>query len=318
MKNLYRNRYKERIMRLSLKNLIGLSFLYLSQISVSQSIEEIVEHKYAVNDGTSIHYVKAGTGPLMVFIHGFPDYWYGWREQLMDLSDKYTVVAMDTRGYNLSDKPSGYENYSMNFLVEDVEAVIRNENQEKAIIVGHDWGGGIAWSFAGLRPEMTHRLIIFNLPHIKRLQAELAKFESQHEASGYARNFQSPNSHERLTAEGLATALSRGDSEIKSRYLEAFQKSSLDAMMNYYRANFPREPYTEGQFLSLPKIQAPVLQFHGLKDTALLPSGLNNTWEEIESDWTLMTLPTANHWSHLDEAKKVNKMIRAWLDVQQE
>ena len=165
---------------------------------------------------------------------------------------------------------------------------------------------------------MTHRLIIFNLPHIKRLQAELAKFESQHEASGYARNFQSPNSHERLTAEGLATALSRGDSEIKSRYLEAFQKSSLDAMMNYYRANFPREPYTEGQFLSLPKIQAPVLQFHGLKDTALLPSGLNNTWEEIESDWTLMTLPTANHWSHLDEAKKVNKMIRAWLDVQQE
>ena len=153
-------------MRLSLKNLIGLSFLYLSQISVSQSIEEIVEHKYAINDGTSIHYAKAGTGPLMVFIHGFPDYWYGWREQLMDLSDKYTVVAMDTRGYNLSDKPSGYENYSMDFLVGDVEAVIKNENREKAIIVGHDWGGGIAWSFAGLRPEMTHRRTIFNLPYI--------------------------------------------------------------------------------------------------------------------------------------------------------
>ena len=72
------------------------------------------------------------------------------------------------------------------------------------------------------------------------------------------------------------------------------------------------------QFLDIPKIQAPVLQFHGLKDTALLPSGLNNTWEEIESDWTLMTLPTANHWSHLDEADKVNKMVRAWLEVQQD
>ena len=305
-------------MRPSLTNLIVLFFLYFSPTSLAQSIDDVVEHKYAINSGTSIHYAKAGNGPLMVFIHGFPDFWYGWREQMKSLSDLYTVVALDTRGYNLSDKPSGYENYSMDLLVEDVEAVIKNEKQEKAIIVGHDWGGGIAWSFAGLRPEMTHRLIIFNLPHIKRLQTELAKLESQHAASSYARNFQSPNSHERLTAEGLAMALSRGDSEIQSRYLEAFKKSSLDAMMNYYRANFPREPYTEGQFLNLPKIKAPVLQFHGLKDTALLPASLNNTWEEIESDWTLMTLPAANHWSHLDEADKVNKMIRAWLKVQED
>tara|TARA_Y100000588_G_scaffold58738_3_gene57210 strand:- start:3210 stop:3551 length:342 start_codon:yes stop_codon:yes gene_type:complete len=113
-----------------------------------------VEHKYADSDGVSIHYVQAGSGPLAVFIHGFPDFWYFWLHQMEGLSDTHTVAAMGTRGYNKSDQPKGVENYDMQFLINDVAAVIENEGHEKAVLIGHDWGGGIAWSFAAARPAI--------------------------------------------------------------------------------------------------------------------------------------------------------------------
>ena len=297
--------------------LIALSLL-LSAFSSSlfaQSIMEQVEHKYADNDGVSIHYAKMGDGPLMVFVHGFPDFWYSWRHQMEGLSDRYTVAALDTRGYNMSDKPEGVENYDMALLTADVAAVIAAEGQESAVVVGHDWGGGIAWSFAAAYPEMTHRLIIMNLPHVKGVQRELAKFGQQHENSVYARNFQQPNSHEALSAQGLAMALSGGDADLQEIYLEAFENSSTASMMNYYKANYPREPYEGGPWMNLPKIQAPVLQFHGLNDTALLAPALNNTWEELEQDWTLVTIPNVGHWPHHERADMVTDMMRAWLSL---
>ncbi|MBT8146204.1 MAG: alpha/beta hydrolase [Gammaproteobacteria bacterium] len=281
----------------------------------AQDIESRVEHSYAENDGVKLHYARMGSGPLVVMIHGFPDYWYTWRYQMEALSEQYTVVAMDTRGYNLSDQPAGTENYDLQILVADVESVIRAEGEESAIIIGHDWGGGIAWSFAAHRPAMTERLVILNLPHPRNLVRELARFEQQHENSVYARNFQQPDSHERLSAAGLANSLSRGDQQLYAKYAEAFGRSSFDAMMNYYRANYPREPYTSGAFLELPEIQAPVLQFHGLLDTALLPSGLDGTWEQLAQDWTLMTIPGVSHWPHHERPELVSRMIMAWLDL---
>jgi pimeloyl-ACP methyl ester carboxylesterase len=294
------------------------ALLTFSNAAMAQDIRERVEHKYAVNDGTKIHYAKMGSGPLIVFIHGFPDFWYSWRHQMNALAADYTVAAMDTRGYNLSDQPTGVENYDMQILIEDVASVIRSEGQEDAVIVGHDWGGGIAWSFAGWRPEMTNRLIIMNLPHLKGFVRELAKFEDQHRNSTYARNFQSETSHEAISAAGLATALSRGDETLHPIYLEAFERSSADAMMNYYRANFPREPYTSGAFVDLPRIQMPVLQFHGMNDTALLPDSLNDTWDELDQDWTLVTVPEAGHWPHHDKPDVVTNMMRAWLALHAE
>lgn len=291
----------------------GLLTLTLSGLVAGQDIRDDVEHKFADNEGAKIHYAAMGSGPLIVFIHGFPDFWYSWRHQMRGLADEYTVAAMDTRGYNLSAQPSGVENYDMQILIEDVASVIRNEDAESAIIVGHDWGGGIAWSFAGWRPEMTDRLIIMNLPHLKGLVRELAKFEDQHKNSTYARNFQSETSHEAISAQGLAMALSGGDETLLPIYLEAFERSSADAMMNYYRANFPREPYTSGTFVDLPRIQMPVLQFHGLDDTALLPGALNDTWNELDQDWTLVTVPGAGHWPHHDKPDTVTNMMRAWL-----
>ena len=129
---------------------------------------------YADSNGVKIHYVTAGSGPLVVMIHGFPDFWYTWRHQMEALAPQYQVVAIDQRGYNLSDKPKGEENYDMKFLVGDVAAVIRHLGKPKAIVVGHDWGGIVAWNFAFHVPQMLERLVILNLPHPNGLSRELA------------------------------------------------------------------------------------------------------------------------------------------------
>src|SRR5207237_4003236 len=133
-----------------------------------------VKHGYATSEGgVKIHYATLGEGPLVVMIHGFPDFWYSWRKQMDALSDRYQVVAIDQRGYNLSDKPKGVENYDMRLLVGDVAAVIRSLGKDKATIVGHDWGGIVAWYFAMNLPQMTEKLVILNLPHPNGLAREL-------------------------------------------------------------------------------------------------------------------------------------------------
>lgn len=282
----------------------------------AQDVTEQVEHRYADNGGVNLHYARMGSGPLLVLIHGFPDFWYTWRNQMGPLAEHYTVVAMDTRGYNLSDQPQGIENYVLDILVSDVAAVVEAEGESSAIIVGHDWGGGIAWSVAAMRPDITEQLIILNLPHPANLVRELAKFGQQHENSIYARNFQQPDYHENITGDALATGLARGDADLFEKYSEAFGRSNIESMMNYYRANYPRDPYTSGAFLELPEVQAPVLQFHGLLDTALLAEGVNSTWEHLAENWTLMTIPGVNHFPHHERPELVTQMMLAWLNVQ--
>src|SRR5436305_2503914 len=148
-------------------------------------VEDRVTHGYADSNGVKIHYATLGSGPLVVMIHGFPDYWYTWRHQMEGLADKYQVVAIDQRGYNQSDKPKGVENYDMSLLVGDIAAVIKHFGQEKAIIVGHDWGGMVAWTFAMTKPEMTDKLIILNLPHPRGLMRELAHNPEQQAHAAY-------------------------------------------------------------------------------------------------------------------------------------
>jgi len=142
-----------------------------------------------------IHYASLGpkdaaSAPLVVMIHGFPDFWYSWRHQMSALSDRFQVVAIDQRGYNLSDKPEGVERYDMRLLVADVAAVIRHLGRDKATIVGHDWGGAVAWQFALFMPQMTENLVILNLPHPNGLLRELRSNKDQIANSEYARNFQ--------------------------------------------------------------------------------------------------------------------------------
>src|SRR5580704_1858145 len=164
--------------------------LLLAVASHGAGIDARVKHGYADSNGVKIHYASLGTGPLIVMIHGFPDFWYTWRDQMEALSDNYQCVAIDQRGYNLSDKPKGVENYDIHFLVADVAAVIKSLGRDKAILVGHDWGGMVAWNFALANPRMTDKLIILNLPHPRGLMRELAHDPQQQKNSQYARNFQ--------------------------------------------------------------------------------------------------------------------------------
>ena len=140
---------------------------------IPNDIDKHVTHHYADNDGVRIHYASIGKGPLVVMIHGFPDFWYTRRNQIVALAPLFQVVALDLRGYNLSDKPSGGEHYSMHHLVGDVQAVIRHIGKDKAIIIGHDWGGAISWMFAINLPILTERLIILNCPHPSCITREL-------------------------------------------------------------------------------------------------------------------------------------------------
>lgn len=273
-------------------------------------IESKVTHGYADSNGVKIHYASLGKGPLIVMIHGFPDYWYTWRDQMEALSDKYQCVAIDQRGYNLSDKPKGVENYKVQFLVGDVLAVIKSLGREKAIIVGHDWGGMVAWQVALNFPQVTDKLIILNLPHPRGLMRELANNPAQQKASQYARNFQQPGAEKMLTPEQLAFWVK--DPEARKKYIEAFQRSDLEAMLNYYKANYPREPYTEDSS-PVVKTQMPVLMFHGLGDTALLSGALNNTWDWMGKDLTLVTIPGASHFVQQDASDLVSRTMKAWL-----
>ena len=273
-------------------------------------IESRVTHGYADSNGVKIHYAKMGSGPLVLMIHGFPDYWYTWRSQMEGLADRFTVVAMDQRGYNLSDKPAGVENYDMRLLVGDVLAVIKSVGQQKAIVVGHDWGGVVAWQVAMNVPQVVDRLIILNLPHPRGLSRELAHNPEQQKNSAYARRFQAEGAEKTLTAEGLAGWVK--DPDAKKKYVEAFGRSDFGAILNFYKRNYPREPYTEDTS-PVKKIQMPVLMFHGLKDTALLSGALNGTWDWMDKDFTLVTAPDAGHFVQQDAADLVTKSMRAWL-----
>lgn len=246
----------------------------------------------------------------MVMIHGFPDYWITWRHQMDALAADYRVVAMDQRGYNLSDKPPAVEHYDLGLLVADVAAVIEACGETKAIIVGHDWGGAVAWRFAMTRPEMTEKLIVLNLPHPRGLLRELAHNPEQQKSSAYAREFQREGAYTNLTAEGLSFWVT--DPLARPRYIEAFQRSDFQAMLNYYKRNYPREPYQEDAS-ALVKVQCPVLLIHGLKDRALLHPALNENWSYVERDMTLVTIPSADHFVQQDAAELVSRTMKSWL-----
>jgi pimeloyl-ACP methyl ester carboxylesterase len=281
-----------------------------------------VKHAYATSEGgVKIHYASLGEGPLVVMIHGFPDFWYTWRHQMDALSGQFQVVAIDQRGYNLSDKPKGVESYDMRLLVADVAAVIRHTGRDRATIVGHDWGGMVAWQFAMNLPQMTQNLVILNLPHPIGLLRELRSNPEQIKNSEYARTFQRLPATDPtvffgqpMTAETLSSWVK--DPEARKRYVEAFGRSDFDAMLNYYKRNYPA---TSGADLppapEFPKVKAPVLMFHGLDDFALHRDGLAGTWNWVEKDLTIVTIPGASHFVQQDAAELVTSTMKSWLSA---
>ena len=289
----------------------------IAAMAMASAASAAPQDKYATNAGVKIHYVVEGKGPLVVMIHGFPDYWATWKPLMAELSKAgYRTAALDNRGYNLSDQPEGVAAYAMPNLVGDVAAVIAAEGQKSAVVVGHDWGAAIAWNVAFARPDLVNRLIILSVPHPSGFAREMATNPDQQKNSQYARNFQQPGFEKNLTAESLAGWVQ--DPAAKPGYVEAFKRSSFAGMLNYYRANYPRgtgEGTASGVTApSPPDITVPVLVIHGMKDTALNAAGHAGTWNHVTADTTILMIPTAGHFVQHDAEALVNKTIRGWLD----
>ncbi len=281
---------------------------------------------YADHDGVKIHYVEVGEGPLVVMIHGFPDFWYSFRHQMDALKDAYRVVAIDQRGYNLSDAPdpANLENYDMRLLVGDVVAVIRALGEEKATILGHDWGGVVAWNVAFHVPQVVDKLVIFNLPHPNGMARAWRDNPQALAQTEYARTFREGTPADPdvffgfpMTAQTLAGWVT--DPEAREKYVSAFGRSNFDAMLAYYKRNYPdlwsEDSADASGWLDSPNIAVSTLVVHGLEDTALHSDGLNGTWNWIDADLTILTIPKAGHFVQQDAAETVSKNLRAWLDL---
>ena len=282
----------------------------------AQDIASRVENGYADSGGVRIHYAALGNpkDPPVLMIHGFPDYWYSWRSLMADLARDHYTIAIDQRGYNLSDKPEGEQNYQLKYMVGDVAAVLHQLGLTKATIVGHDWGGVVAWQVAIDRPELVDRLVILNLPHLRGLKRELATNPQQQKNSAYARSFMQDGFAQKLSVAALVDIAvpDKSDTDTREKYTQAMQRSSIEAMLDYYRQNYPREPYAEDTS-PVVKVKAPVLEIHGLDDPFLLAGALDGTWQWVDNDLTVETLVHVGHFVLRDAPGKVISNVRSWL-----
>jgi pimeloyl-ACP methyl ester carboxylesterase len=295
---------------------LGLLLAFAAAFARAQDISPRVHDGYADSGGVRIHYVTLGDphAPPVLMIHGFPDYWYSWRALMDGLAHDHYAIAIDQRGYNLSDHPAGEQNYQLKYMVSDVAAVLGQLGLPKATIVGHDWGGVVAWQVAIDQPELVERLVILNLPHVRGLRRELATNAQQQKSSAYARFFQQDDAWRKLSVAQLVDIAvpDKSDADTRGKYTQAMQRSSIEAMVDYYRQNYPREPYTPDTS-PVMKVHAPVLVIHGLDDPFLLPGALDGTWQWVDAALTVVTLPHVGHFVLRDAPQRVVPLVEDWL-----
>lgn len=274
------------------------------------AFEAKVDHHQSLNAGVRIHFASLGEGPLIVFLHGFPDHWLTWWRQMDTLSKTHRCVALDLRGYNLSDQPDAIEAYMPAALVGDVVSVIEACGERDAIVIGHDWGGFVAWHTAMDAPERVSRLGIVNMPHPWAIARELACNPKQEQASAYVRAFQKPDAHNHLDL-GRMSAWVR-DRAFRSRHDEAMARCNPNAMLNYYRACFPAPPYALRDHAPSP-VRVPTLAIHGLDDPYALSAGLNDLWNWIDAELIIRAWPGVGHFVQQDAPERLTSAFVEWL-----
>lgn len=280
------------------------------------------QDEFIQTNNIQLHYVSQGEGKLMLFLHGFPEFWYSWRHQIPEFSKKYKVVALDLRGYNESDKPSELEAYQMPELMKDVAGVIKGLGYDDCILVGHDWGGAIAWNFAYHYPHMVEKLIVLNLPHPAKFSQGLKTF-NQLLKSWYFFLFQIPflpewliqfNDYEII--ESAFTRMAVDQSAFRQADLEAYKdaaakRGALTAMLNYYRCIF-QDSWTQNND-NWTILEIPTLMIWGENDTAL-GKELTYGTEEFVRDLTVKYIPNCSHWVQQEKPELVNQYIWEFLN----
>ncbi|HEX6748534.1 MAG TPA: alpha/beta hydrolase [Longimicrobium sp.] len=278
-------------------------------------------HHEAVVNNVRLHWVEQGDGPLVVLLHGFPEFWWGWRRQIPALAAAgFRVVAPDMRGYNLSAKPRGASSYRVSILLEDVAALVRHLGAERAHLTGHDWGGVVAWHAAMRRPEIVGRLAIINAPHPTIFAREMRR-PRQFLRAWYAMAIQLPALPEAAIRAGNFRALERlfrgtatpgafSDEDI-ARYKEALRRpGALTAALNYYRAYRSSLVRRMGTKKKRPRriVESPTLVIWGEKDRALDLHNLDGL-ERYVPDLRVERLPHASHWVMADDPERVNSLL---------
>ena len=283
---------------------------------------ETWKHNYADLGDVRLHYVEQGSGPLVILLHGFPEFWYSWRRQIPVLAEAgFRVVTPDMRGYNLSDKPRGVAKYRVELLARDVERLSRALGAERAAVVGHDWGAAVAWAFAMRYPERFERLAILNVPHPATFATGLFR-PAQLLRSYYIFAFQIPALPEATIRAGNFRAIRRifrddpvnksafTDEDIQ-RYVEALaQPDALTSAINYYRALFRTNPLAARRDLAV--IEKPVQVIWGRRDRALGVE-LSRPPQEWVPNLDYHLIPDASHWVQNDQPERVNELLLGFL-----
>ena len=277
------------------------------------------EEGYLTANGTRLHYVTAGAGPLVLLLHGFPQFWYAWRRQLPALAQRFRAVALDLRGYNLSDKPA--HGYDIMTLSDDIRGAIEALGEREAALVGHDWGGLVAWATAIRAPESVSRLAILNAPH-PAVALHHSRSFAQMRRSRYIAFFQLRGLAERAIAAHDYDAIRHvfraddpsgawlSDADLE-RYVAAIcRPGALESALAYYRA-LPRANsyFTLSPMRILPM---PTLVLWGELDRALGPELLEGL-DRWVSDLRVRRFPTATHWLNEQEPEQVNAELLGFL-----
>jgi pimeloyl-ACP methyl ester carboxylesterase len=284
----------------------------------------LLTHRRVVVNKIELHLVEAATGPAVILLHGFPEFWYSWRRQLPVLARAgYRAIAPDLRGYNESAKPPGVARYRMRELVADIADLIEQLAEGPVVVVGHDWGGVLAWRLAMQRPDLLRGLVVLNAPHPATFSQALTH-PRQLLRSWYAFFFQLPWLPEALLSfqnfglmgYGLQSSAARPESFTPydlRQYKAAFAKpGALTAMLNYYRAAFR---YQRAESKEVRPIQLPTLVLWGDQDTALTPYVLEGLGAWVPGV-QIVRLPHASHWVQHDEPEIVNQALLDFLTTQ--
>lgn len=315
---------------------------------------ETIRHEFADVNGVRIHYAisrpvddeedapdeHAEDLKLIVFLHGFPEFWYAWRRQLDEFGRDMIAVAPDMRGYNLSSKPAAVEEYDIGKLVGDVRGLVERVAAEhhlgaaRCVLVGHDWGGAVAWATAIACPEIVERLVIVNAPHPKIFERELRENPQQQEASQYMLVFRSAQAEAMMSANNFGmmqeTILGEGmrqgciSEADRKAYVEAWsQPGALTGGLNYYRAAEVGPGGGGGDAFKMKhpvasfEVKMPTLVIWGEKDPYILTGNLDGL-EQYVAKLTVERIPDATHWVVHEKSARVNELIRDFLETDSE
>jgi pimeloyl-ACP methyl ester carboxylesterase len=280
--------------------------------------ELTLRHRTVPTNGVHLHVVEAGpeSGPLLILLHGFPEFWYGWHRQIEPLAAAgFHVLVPDQRGYNLSDKPASIPAYNIDNLARDIVGLIDEAGATKAYVVGHDWGGAVGWWLGVKHPERLAKLALLNIPHPLVMKRAVRKDPVQRKKSSYIFFFQLPWLPERSfrkndfargvkSLQGSSRPGTFGDADL-ALYREAWsQPGEVRSMIHWYRASLRSQPEPPAS----PRVRVPTLLLWGEKDRFL---GREMAQPSIDlcDDGRLVFVAEASHWIQHEEPERVTREL---------